>query len=398
MHNILISRDSKNKIRIVDISCEWNETLKGYVIDRKTSQYEGKVTQQPLIVIQVGKAKRTVTEQANLEYASHIRKYLDKGYKDIREYGVETLDEFNPEMVPTDNTDQNGFKKHMLAKLADDVSSSTIERPDYWYASRKIDGVRNSFYFKDGEVRSASRGGKNYDYATTHIRTHPKLIEFFKTHPGAIFDGELYIHGLSLQTLSGTARLEGGDLLYLLEYYIYDVMIEDKDFEYRKKWLDEVAIDLNLTFDPNRTWDENELRIQMVPHEKVSGWNNIQKLHDKYVQEGWEGCVIRDPKKNYKFGGRGSEMIKVKMRKDDTFKVIGYELGLRGVEDMCFILETKEGKPFKAKPMGNRQVKESYMSNIESLIGQKADCTFFYYSDDGVPLQPVFKAFRYDLD
>lgn len=136
----------------------------------------------------------------------------------------------------------------------------------------------------------------------------------------------------------------------------------------------------------------------MVPHEKVSGWNNIQKLHDKYVQEGWEGCVIRDPKKNYKFGGRGSEMIKVKMRKDDTFKVIGYELGLRGVEDMCFILETKEGKPFKAKPMGNRQVKESYMSNIESLIGQKADCTFFYYSDDGVPLQPVFKAFRYDLD
>lgn len=398
MHNILISRDSKGKIRIVDISCEWNDTLKGYVIDRKTSQYEGKVTQQPLIVIQQGKAKRTVTEQAKLEYASHIRKYLDKGYKDIKEYGVETLEEFNPNIVPDDNTDQNGFKKHMLAKLADDVSSSTIERPTYWYGSRKVDGVRNSFYFKDGEIKSASRGGKNYDYATSHIRQHPKFIEFFKAHPTYVFDGELYIHGISLQRLSGTARLESGNLPLKLEYYIYDIMIPDTSFEDRLQILNEVQDELNLSFNPNKTWEENELKIQMLPHEKVSGWTNIQKLHDKYVSEGWEGCVIRDPSKNYKFGGRGSEMIKVKMRKDDTFTVVGYELGLRGVEDMCFILETHDGKQFKAKPMGSREIKEEYMDNINSLIGQKADCTFFYYSDDGTPLQPVFKAFRYDLD
>ena len=42
----------------------------------------------------------------------------------------------------------------------------------------------------------------------------------------------------------------------------------------------------------------------MVPQEKVVGWANIQKLHDKYVGEGFEGIVIRDPSKVYNFGGR----------------------------------------------------------------------------------------------
>ena len=38
MHDILISKDSKGKTRIVDISCEWVPGIKGYVISRETSQ------------------------------------------------------------------------------------------------------------------------------------------------------------------------------------------------------------------------------------------------------------------------------------------------------------------------------------------------------------------------
>jgi hypothetical protein len=121
------------------------------------------------------------------------------------------------------------------------------------------------------------------------------------------------------------------------------------------------------------------------------------ELHNQYVAEGWEGCVARDASKPYKYGGRGMEMVKFKMYQDAEFEITGISEGLRP-EDMCFTLVTDDGIEFKAKPMGNRQVKEDYMKNITSLIGQKADCTFFYYSDDGTPLQPVFKAFRYDLD
>lgn len=90
-------------------------------------------------------------------------------------------------------------------------------------------------------------------------------------------------------------------------------------------------------------------------------------------------------------------MIKVKERQEETFTIVGYELGLRGVEDMVFRMKTQGNIEFLAKPCGSREVKENYMKNIDSLIGKPGECTFFYLSDDGVPLQPVFKAVRLDL-
>ena len=39
-----------------------------------------------------------------------------------------------------------------------------------------------------------------------------------------------------------------------------------------------------------------------------------------------------------------SILRKVKEFNEDSFLITGYELGLRGVEDMCFVLKTKENK------------------------------------------------------
>lgn len=390
--NTLISRDSKGKIRVVEISYQWEDDYNGFVIRRHTYQYGGKITDQPEIVITKGKAKRTVTEQARLEYNSHIKKYQDKGYKllekDINTYSLEDLNKILPEFT----TDANGFQKHMLAKQADKVSSSTFEKE--WYASRKIDGTRCSFYYKDGVIKTASRGGGNYDPACQHFINNEKLISFFKNHPDYILDGELYKHGKSLQQISGAARLEKNAYdCDWLEYYIYDVMIPNMPFKDRLEILEEIKEELDLEFNPERIWKEGELQMQMVPQVKVSGWLNIKNLHDKYVSEGWEGVVIRDPSKNYKFGGRGNEMIKVKMYQDSEFLVTGISEGLRD-EDLCFTCVTEDGKEFKAKPMGSRELKQAYRNNLDQIIGKMATVKFFYYSDDGTPLQPVLKCIR----
>ena len=93
--------------------------------------------------------------------------------------------------------------------------------------------------------------------------------------------------------------------------------------------------------------------MQVVPHVFITGDNKkdqIMDLHNQYVAEGWEGCVARDVSKPYKYGGRGMEMIKFNSYKDDCFKVIGIEGGLLGSEDMVIILETNDGKTFKANP------------------------------------------------
>ena len=403
MHQ-LISRDSKGKIRIVEMFAEWNDAEHAFGIYRTTYQYGGKRTEQPAIFVRFGKAARTLREQLELEYKSNMKKYLDKGYKllekSIDDYSEDELQEIIGDVV----TDSSGFAKHMLAKQADKVKDSSIEKVKMWAVSRKIDGVRCSFYWKDGEVKSASRGGGDYDYSTYQLREHPLLRSILSTHPDWVLDGELYKHGKSLQQISGAARMEktvaGCDWL---EYYVYDIMIPDTTFTDRYALLHELAgLIEQESFNPEKEWNKEDLRMQVVPHVFITGDNKkdqIMDLHNQYVAEGWEGCVARDVSKPYKYGGRGMEMVKFKSYKDDCFKVVGIEGGLRGSEDMVFILETEDGKTFKAKPFGDRNQKQEYWDNFEEKYkGQIGECKFFYYSDEGVPLQPSFKAFRYDLD
>lgn len=388
--NTLISRDSKGKIRVVEISYQWEDDHNGFVIRRYTSQYGGKITTQPEIVISKGKAKRTVTEQARLEYNSHLKKYQDKGYKlldkEISKYSKEDLDK----ILPTDTTDANGMVKPMLAKDFNKVASSALEKK--WLASRKIDGVRCLMYYKDGEVHTASRGGQHYDYSTKHITGHSDMIKLFEENPDIILDGELYIHGRPLQYISGLARLETDvySKCEALEYWIYDIVDPNLTFEDRLEMLEDVVTPY---------FQDSDIKVVMVEHAPCEGWSEIKTLHDKYVSEGFEGVVIRNPNKTYGINKRTNDMIKVKSYLDDCFKVVDKEPGLRGSEDMVFILETQDGKRFKAKPFGDRDLKKEYWENFESKYkGKIGECKFFYYSEDGIPLQPSFKAFRDDLE
>ena len=397
MHQF-ISRDSKGKVRVVEMSVDWDEEAHAFGIHRTTYQYKGKQTEQPVIYVKVGKASRTLKEQVELEYKSNMKKYLDKGYKQLEKHIDTYTEEQLQEIIGDVVTDSSGFAKHMLAKQADKIKDSSIEKVELWAVSRKVDGVRCSFYWKDGEVKSASRGGGDYDPATYQLREHPKMIELFKLHPNWILDGELYKHGKSLQQISGAARMEkvatGCDWL---EYYIYDIMVPDMPFIQRNGYLNELRKFLNQEqFNPEKEWNKEDLRVQVLPHEFIFGDNKkdqIIKLHDQYVLEGWEGCVARDVSKPYKFGGRGNEMLKFKMYQDAEFEITGISEGLRP-EDMCFTLITAEGIEFKAKPMGSRELKEQYREDLNKLIGKMATVKYFYLSDEGTPLQPVLKVIR----
>ena len=139
MHQ-LISRDSKGKIRVVEMFTDWDEAQNAFVIHRTTYHYGGKRTEQPAIYVSIGKASRTIREQLELEYRSNMKKYLDKGYK-LLEKPIDTYSEIElHEIVGEVITDASGFTKHMLAKQADKVKESSIEKVKMWAVSRKIDG------------------------------------------------------------------------------------------------------------------------------------------------------------------------------------------------------------------------------------------------------------------
>lgn len=392
----LISRDTKGKVRLCVFSYEYIEDEHKFIIHRITGQLGGKRTSQPDKEVLRGKATRNLWQQVELEFNHLVKEKLDKGYKiiqdDPEEYSSEQIDEILGEVI----TNQGGVPKPMLAKQFEKVTSQKTFDKEY-YASRKIDGLRALIYMgEDGELHTSSRGAMNYDSAMVEILTHPSLIEYFENHPGLILDGEVYHHGLSLQKINSIARTQVKATDYsVLQFYLYDIVDLQLPFEERLEKINEFAEALDLTFEPERTFNEGELRIQVVPHEKISGWKNIESLHDKYVAEGWEGVVIRLSDSLYKPNSRTNSWIKVKKYQDKEFKIIGYELGLRGNEDMTFRCITEDGIEFLAKPWGDRELKDWYVENFdEECLNQYAVVKYFYLSDDGTPLQPSVKCVR----
>ena len=396
----LVSLDNKGKLRVFHTDYFWSDDSHGYIINRYSGVYLGKEVQGPSILVTSGKAKRTILEQTQLQWNHLIKEKLDKGYKKLDKPVTEYSESELREIVGSVVTNTNDIPKPMLAKQADKVTNQKIYDKE-WYASRKIDGLRILIYMVDGKLHTASRGAMNYDPAMIEILENEKLVNLFNNHPGLILDGEGYHHHYSLQQLNSIARTQKTVTdLSVLQFYWYDIVDTTKPFKERYEYMLSLKEELNLhEFDPEYQFEDDELRIQFVPQIKISGWDNMLKLHNNYVEEGWEGLVIRDPSKVYKPNGRTNDMIKIKLYKSSDFLVIDYELGMRGSEDMVFICQMEDGKTFKAKPLGDRLQKEEYVNNFDKYYKNHiGECKYFYFSDDGVPLQPAFKAFRDDLN
>lgn len=347
-----------------------------------------------------GKATRNLHQQVELQFNHLIKEKKDKGYrevtKDPEEYAISELEGILGHIV----TNQDNIPKPMLAKQVDKVTNTKIFDKE-WYASRKIDGLRALIYMgNDGELHTASRGAMNYDAAMYEILSNKTLIKIFKECPGLIMDGECYHHGYTLQQLNSIARTQKTAVDYeVLQFYWYDIVDINSTFDERWALMNDIKDQYNLSFNPEREFKDNELRIQFVPQIPISGYDNMIKLHNDYVEEGWEGLVIRDPDKVYRPNGRTNDMIKIKKYSDMEVKVIGYELGLRGSEDMTFRCVLPNGIEFLAKPLGDRIQKDEYVNNFEKYYkNQMATIKYFYLSDTGVPLQPCLKNFRIEAD
>ena len=381
-----IGLDSKNKIRYVHI---WTEKVDSkYLIHRESGLLTGKKTVAPDIEILKGKVKRTLEEQTTLEFNSNFKKYLDKGYKDVSELKFDELTEDRcKEILGDTKTDQNGALKPMLCKLLDKANKKLTDKE--WYGSYKYDGVRMLVFMRDGEVHTSSRGGGDYDIAATYIRQDPYIIKIFKENPELILDGELYKHGKPLAWISGLVRKETLEEDHkLLTYHCYDIVDEKSTFKDRVKRLNKIKANC-----------PTDSKLIVIEQRLIKGLDQIMAMHNEAVANGYEGLVIKDPDKEYKCGARDNRALKIKEFQDAEFKIIGLVEGFRE-EDMCFLMETKDGTQFKAKPIGDRALKQYYRDNIDNIIGKMGTIKFFGWTttEHPVPNLPSFRAVRNEND
>jgi hypothetical protein len=107
---ILVTRNARDKIQVAVASL--NQDGNSFLINRSTGQYKGKMTEQPTLLIEKGKAKRSVIQQSELEFNSIVNKYMDKGYKKLSALTSQKFDDLSASemeaLVSTLKTDQSG--------------------------------------------------------------------------------------------------------------------------------------------------------------------------------------------------------------------------------------------------------------------------------------------------
>jgi len=309
----------------------------------------------------LGKANQTTPEkQAKILANSILNKQLDKGYKKDKS------------QLKRGKTDASG--RLLIMKAQKDLGAVNFP----CLIQRKYDGMRCIAFREDNDILFRTKNGKllaNLDHLKVCL---PGLKS------GEELDGELYIHGKSLQATISNIKT-ASPLNTTVSYRVYDMLSE-----YRQdRRLRRLKIICSCK-PPNLQY---EGKVEFTPTYQVHNWDQVEKLMAQFLEEGYEGAILRDRYGFYEFGYRSYNLIKYKNFEENEFKVVGVkEATGRDIGTAIFICETGEGKIFNVRPRGTREQRAEWFNNPP--IGKYLTVIYQKYTDEGIPFHPVGKILR----
>jgi ATP-dependent DNA ligase len=169
--------------------------------------------------------------------------------------------------------------------------------------------------------------------------------------------------------------------LQKIEYHIYDIINTEITFEQRNKQIQE----LNLS---------SYEKLIYVPTFLVKNENEIKQYHTKFLEQGFEGTMIRNSSSLYKTKQRSSDLLKYKDFEDAEFKIIDYtiEKDTSGADENLVVwivdVPSENGKiTCKVRPKGSKQErKELYkkcVENFDQFKGRNLGVKYFEKTNDG---------------
>lgn len=355
---ILYKQNKTGKIQ------EWKVWTKGADIHVEWGERDGKkqTTCTTATAKNVGKANEIKPkDQAEIEAKAMWKHRVDRKYSETIKEAKETV--FLPMLA-------NSFedKKHKLTYPVD--------------VQPKLDGLRAMAYWEGDKIVMMSRGGKDWNI--------PHLSEAIaKILPkGLVLDGEIYKHGLNLQGINKLAKKhrEGPDGSVSLKFYAFDLLDPDKEQPWIERYKALKTVRFNGTL-------QRLIVDQANNEEEIKGW------HNHYVEEGFEGAIVRNRSGVYTLGQRSSDLLKVKNFVDDEFEICGHYEG-EGRHEGCvgFWCKTKEDKEFKCYPRGTLEQRREYGKNPKKYYGKMLKIRYQFLTDDGIPFLPIGIAIRLEED
>jgi len=369
----LYKMDSKGKIRVLNVYHGSDE--RGWFYEQEHGLYGGKLQHSRTYVEgkNAGRANATTDEQqAEKEAEAKWKQKRDRsGYS---------------ETIPTD--------KPMMPMLAQshDKHSHKIAYPAY--IQPKLDGIR-CFIHVDGEnVKLVSRTGKEFTSLGHIADAISELVSvmgkdtsgFSPSARSFILDGELYNHQFKEDfqgLVSAIKRDKPSENTHLVQFHCYDYVAEDRDFEDR----------IHELYHMDQWWQEGDC-IHIVPTFPVDNLDEVVEQNSLWLEDGYEGSMIRNAKGGYQPNRRSPDLQKYKSFLDAEFEIVGAYENKGKMEGQCtFTCVTEDGTEFGVKPMGDESQREQYWIDFQAgkLTGKMLTVKFFEWttSENPVPRFPV---------
>lgn len=321
------------------------------------------VMQMQIEDVEVNQSGRSQQDQCILRMQSRASKKLDIGYR----YSI-------PEAESMSSYNAAGLLRPMLAKKLSDIKNIDLDSCAMQY---KYNGHRCLITNQGGEYIAYSRNGKP-------ITTIDHILNPLTIEEGSTIDGELYIHGMSLQKIGSLVKKkqpESSNLVFVAFDYISDDVFSVR----RQK-----AFDL---FHGNKY-----THIDLAPTIFDFGTQaSVNRCLFDAKQRGYEGLILRTDNSGYEPGVRSKSLIKIKSAMDDEFLVVDI---IPSVDDwgilVCEIGQSEQ--TFKVNAPGTIENKRQILHNKQDYIGRYINVEFFEWTDEGKPFHPVAIYWRDDDD
>ena len=366
--------DSKSRTRCYQLSVVEDVHTGNVHIKGSTGISGGKMTLNERIVKSgknIGKSNETtVWDQAIKEADSTYRVQISIGYSTSQ-----TFTRIIKPMLAHTYFDSSG--------KPDKNKEKHIQLP--FSMQPKIDGVRMLVGKQlDGTVVIMSRTGKPV-YNMNHISDEiiPHLTN------GEFIDGEIFTFDLTFEDITGICRTSKNLKIKdkkceSIKFHVFDcfnLKFMDWPFSMRSDRLQALTLKTNNScFVPTT-----------ILHDKSS----IQDTLDKYIQEGFEGGMIRNISSVYKLDSRSNDLLKAKYFVTDEFEIVGHlEATGRDHGTVIWICQMANGSEFKVRPRGSIKCRREYFEHAANYIGKQLTVQFQNLTNNGHPRFPVGLAVR----
>lgn len=195
---------------------------------------------------------------------------------------------------------------------------------------------------------------------------------------GVYLDGELYIHGEDFNTqLSHIKRDNPHRNCARVKFYVFDIQMDTEAF-------------IRYHIAENYVESLDHPNIVLCPS-KIIPKSSITHTMEEYLEAGFEGVMLKDPRGKYEYDKRSHAIQKYKPHFDNEYPVIDWTTSKSGREAgrAIAICRTKEGKTFQCRLALSHALACNIYTNKQHYNNCHLRVKHYGINRSGIPRQPI---------